>query len=73
MRRATSLGLLAGLLALPALARLAAEVFPAIPPVPGLTAVAHLNGTLPVWEEHDIERPSRATTVPYDFTVYRVP
>lgn len=39
----------------------------------GLQAVDHIEGEMPFWEEHDIERPRRARVVEYDFTVYRVP
>lgn len=42
------------------------------PGLDGLTEVDHLTGSLPFWEESDIERPSKARPVPYDFRVYRV-
>lgn len=42
------------------------------PGLPNLTEVDHLTGSLPFWEESDIERPDSARPVPYDFRVYRV-
>jgi hypothetical protein len=39
----------------------------------GLTAVDHLTGSLPMWEESNDHRPDRAKRVAYDMTVYRVP
>ena len=35
-------------------------------------AVGRLTGSLPVWEESNIDRPQRAYAYPYDFIVYSV-
>ena len=43
-----------------------------LPPVPGVTQVEQLVGTMPFWEESDVARPDESTPVTYNFRVYRV-
>jgi hypothetical protein len=37
-----------------------------------LREVDHLSGTLPMWEESDVERPDAPREIPYELRVYRV-
>jgi hypothetical protein len=37
-----------------------------------VTQVARITGALPVWEESNVARPSKAITYPYDLVIYKV-
>ncbi|WP_007508691.1 hypothetical protein [Pseudofrankia saprophytica] len=45
-----------------------------VPNIPGVELVAarHITASLPFWEESETARPDHATSIPVDFTVWRV-